>query len=259
VLKRWRRRRTLLRHSIPDAAWREVLAGVPALGRLDAAAQDRLRELTLLFLHEKRIEPAIGFALDDAMRVRIAAMACQPILHLGLDSYAGFVAVVVHPGEFVIRNREFEDDGGVVHIGDDVLSGESWEHGPVVLSWRDIEASGQGDGYNVVVHEFAHKLDMLSGEPDGTPPLQPGMRLAEWRRVFDTAYEELVNDLERGAEPWIDPYAAEDPAEFFAVCAELFFDVPGDLADACPEIYGQLAACFGQDPKSGVSAPRDMA
>jgi Mlc titration factor MtfA (ptsG expression regulator) len=177
------------------------------------------RRRTLLFLHEKRIEPAIGFALDDAMRVRIAAMACQPILHLGLDSYTGFVAVVIHPGEFVIRNREVEDDGGIVHIGDDILS----------------------------------------GEPDGTPPLQAGMRVAEWRTVFDAAYAAPVNDLEQGKETWIDSYAAEDQAEFFAVCAELFFDVPGDLADACPEIYGQLAAYFGQDPKSRVLAPRGIA
>jgi len=248
LLKRWRRRRILERHAIPDADWSATIAALPVLARLDAAELDRLRDLTLLFLHEKRLEPAIGFALDDAMRVRIAALACLPILNLGLDGYAGFLAVVVHPDEFVIRDRTIEDEDGVVHVGDDVLTGEAWDHGPVVLSWRDVLASGRGDGYNVVVHEFAHKLDMQGGEPDGIPPLHAGMRIAEWRAAFDAAFNALVNQLERGEEPWIDPYAAEDPGEFFAVCAELFFDVPGDFAAEYPAVYAQLAAYFRQDP-----------
>ena len=118
--------------------------------------------------------------LDDAMRVRIAALACLPVLNLGLDCYAGFVAVVVYPDEFVIRDRETEDEDGVVHTEDAVLTGEAWEHGPVILSWQDIEASGQGAGYNVVAHEFAHKLDMQSGEANGVPPLHSGMRVADF-------------------------------------------------------------------------------
>lgn len=248
MLKRWRRRRILARHSIPDASWQAALAAVPALARLDADERERLRDLALLFLHEKRIEPAVGFVLDETMRVRIAALACLPVLNLGLEGYSGFLAVVVHPEEFVIRDREIEDEDGIVHVGDDVLTGEAWEHGPIVLSWQDVEASGQGDGYNVVVHEFVHKLDMLTGEPDGIPPLHAGMRVAEWRASFDAAYDSLVDELERGEEPWIDPYAAEDPAEFFAVCAELFFDVPADLAAAYPGVYARLAEFFRQDP-----------
>lgn len=256
MLKRWRRRRILERHAIPDAGWQAAIAAVPALARLTVADRERLRELTLLFLHEKRLEPAIGFALDDAMRIRIAALACLPVLNLGLDCYAGFVAVVVHPDEFIIRDRTIEDEGGVVHVGDDVLTGEAWDHGPVVLSWRDVLASGRGDGYNVVVHEFAHKLDMLAGEPDGIPPLHSGMRIAEWRAAFDAAYEDLVDQLERGEELWIDPYAAEDPGEFFAVCAELFFDVPEDLRAEYPAIYEQLSRYFRQDPAATVPAGR---
>jgi Mlc titration factor MtfA (ptsG expression regulator) len=248
LLKRWRRRRILRRFAIPDAIWDEVLADAPVLRRLEASDRARLRELALLFLHEKRLEPADGFALDDGMRVRIAALACLPILNLGLDCYSGFVAVVVYPDEFLIRDRESVDEDGVVHTGDAVLTGEAWEHGPVILSWQDVEASGQGAGYNVVAHEFAHKLDMQSGEPDGVPPLHAGMRLRDWRAVFDEAFAELLADLERGEEPWIDPYAAEDPGEFFAVCAELFFDVPADLAAEYPKIYAQLAAYFRQDP-----------
>jgi Mlc titration factor MtfA (ptsG expression regulator) len=248
LLRRWRRRRILRRFAIPDALWEETLADAPVLARLEAGERERLRELALLFLHEKRIEPAAGFALDDAMRVRIAALACQLVLNLGLDCYSGFVAVVVYPDEFVIRDRETVDEDGVVHTEDAVLTGEAWEQGPVILSWQDVEASGQGAGYNVVAHEFAHKLDMLSGEADGVPPLHAGMPIDDWRAAFDAAWTSLGAALDRGEEPWIDPYAAEDPGEFFAVCAELFFDVPDDLAAEYAEVYAQLARYFRQDP-----------
>jgi Mlc titration factor MtfA (ptsG expression regulator) len=248
LLRRWRRRRILRRFAIPDTLWEETLADALVLQCLGAADRERLRELTLLFLHEKRLEPSAGFALDDGMCVRIAALACLPVLHLGLDCYAGFIAVIVYPDEFLIRDRETEDADGVVHTGDAVLTGEAWEHGPVILSWQDVEASGQGAGYNVVAHEFAHKLDMQSGEADGVPPLHSDLRVTEWRAAFDAAYEGLVKQIERGEEPWIDPYAAEDPGEFFAVCAELFFDVPAELAAEYPAIYAQLAAYFRQDP-----------
>ena len=160
------------------------------------------------------------------MRVRIAALACLPILGLGIDSYDNFASVVVYPDEFLVRDREVVDEDGVVHTGDDVLSGEAWEQGPVLLAWSEIEQSGKGEGFNVVAHEMSHKLDMLNGEADGVPPLHAGMRLAEWTAAFDDAYDDLLDQLERDEEPWLDPYAAEDPAEFFAVCSEMFFDVP---------------------------------
>ncbi|HEX7080068.1 MAG TPA: M90 family metallopeptidase [Gammaproteobacteria bacterium] len=250
-LTRRRRRRILERASIPDALWRATIDAVPALARLDPETQERLRALALLFLHEKRIEPAGGLVLDDAMRVRIAALACRPVLELGLDCYAGFKSVIVYPGEFVVRDREHVDESGVVHVGDDVLSGESWDFGPVVLGWEDVEASGQGDGYDVVAHEFAHKLDLLDGAVDGLPPLHREMRVAEWTAAFQSAYDDLVERVERGCDTWIDPYAAEDPGEFFAVCTELFFDVPRALARRYPDLYAQLAAFFKQDPAAG--------
>ena len=187
-------------------------------------------------------------ALDEAKCVRIAAMACLPILELGFDAYRGFKSVVVHPDEFVVRDRSYEDEDGVVHVGDDVLSGEAWEQGPVVLAWSEIEESGRGEGYNVVVHEFVHKLDMLGGEADGVPPLHGDMRVPEWVAAFDAAYEDLCERLERGEEPWLDPYAAEDPAEFFAVCAEMFFDVPRRFRAEYPDVYEQLKRYFKQDP-----------
>lgn len=252
MFKRWRRRRVLARHSIPDEHWAAALAAWPALERLTGEQHERLRALALLFLHEKNFEAARGMALDEQKCVRIAAMACLPILELGFDAYRGFRSVVIHPDEFVVRDRTIEDEDGVVHVGDDVLSGEAHEQGPVVLAWSEIEQSGRGEGYNVVVHELAHKLDMLGGEADGVPPLHGDMRVPEWVAAFDAAYEELNDALERDEEPWIDPYAAEDPAEFFAVCAELFFDVPRSFRAEYSEVYEQLRRYFKQDPASAA-------
>jgi Mlc titration factor MtfA (ptsG expression regulator) len=248
LFKNWRRKRVLARESISDALWDGALAASPALRRLSADELARLRALALLFLHEKRFEPARGFVVTDEMRVRIGALACLPILNLGIGSYDAFTSIVVYPDEFLVRDREVVDEDGVVHTGDDLLSGEAWEQGPVLLAWSEVEQSGKGEGYNVVVHELAHKIDMLNGEVDGVPPLHAGMRLAEWTAAFDEAYESLLDQLERDEEPWLDPYAAEDPAEFFAVCSEMFFDVPERFAEEYRAVYGQLAAFYKQRP-----------
>ena len=248
MFKGWRRRRILANRSIPDAIWQQTMADIPAMSVLDAKALERLRALTLLFLHEKSLEPAGGLELDDAMRTRIAALACRPILGLGLDYYENFLSVIVYPEEFLVRNRESVDEAGVVHTRDEVLSGEAWDQGPVILAWQDVNASGRGDGYDVVAHECAHKLDLLDGDMNGCPPLNRGMRADAWSKSFQVAYDDLIRRLDRGEEPWLDPYAAEEPAEFFAVCTEMFFDVPVAFLDEYPEIYAQLAAFFRQDP-----------
>ena len=249
MFKSWRRRRLLARHAIADELWKDALAASPVLTRLPPERLQRLRDLALVFLHEKRFEPAVGFRVDDSMRVRIAALGCLPILELGIDYYDNFKGLVVHPDEFLVRDREIVDEDGVVHTGDDVLSGEAWEQGPVILAWTEVEASGRGDGFNVVAHELAHKIDMLNGEADGVPPLHAGMRLAEWRAAFDDAYEDLLDQLERDEEPWLDPYAAEDPAEFFAVCSEMFFDVPQRFAREYPGVYAQLRYVLQTTPR----------
>ena len=135
-----------------------------------------------------------------------------------------------------------------MHVGDEVLSGEAWEQGPVILAWKEIEASGRCEGFNVVVHEFAHKLDMLSGAVDGIPALHRNIQEKDWLEVFQAAYDDLCARLDRGEKPWLDPYAAEEPGEFFAVCSELFFDVPEALRANYPEVYAQLSAFFRRDP-----------
>ena len=250
LLRGWRRRRVLARRHIPNALWQRTIADIPALARLDSAQLRGLRSLALLFLHEKSLEPAGGLKLDDAMRLRIAVLACRPILGLGLDYYDNFVSVIVYPEEFVVRNRESVDEAGVVHTRDEILSGEAWEQGPVILAWQDVDASGRGHGYDVVAHECAHKLDLLDGDMNGRPPLNRGMRTDLWAKAFQAAYDDLVGRLDRGETPWLDPYAAEEPAEFFAVCTEMFFDVPDEFCSEYPTLYAQLAKLFRQDPAS---------
>jgi len=235
----WRRRRVLRKHHITDALWRQATAALPFVPRTE-----KLRNLALLFLAEKQFTGAHGLAVTDAMRVSIAAQACLPILELGLDWYQGFTGIVVYPGDFRVRRAE-TDEAGVVHEWDDELAGEAMPGGPVVLSW---DATANDPEINVVIHEFAHKLDMLNGAADGLPPLHPGMNHAAWTAAFKAAYEGFCDALERGKDTWLDPYAAEHPSEFFAVISEAFFEQPAETRRRYPEVYGQLRLFYRQDP-----------
>ncbi len=243
-LKRWRHRRVLARHRIDPALWRRVASKLHFLRGLDADQTRRLQELALLFLAEKQFTGVRGQALDDAMRLSIAAQACLPVLELGLDWYEGWSGIVVYPGDFRVRRSEI-DAGGVVHEWDDELAGESWPGGPVILSW---DAAQHDEGANVVIHEFAHKLDMRGGEADGVPPLPADMGRKAWRAALASAYEGFCNALERGRDVWLDPYAAEHPSEFFAVLTEAFFEAPNETRRRYPEMYDQLRRFYRQDP-----------
>ena len=245
--RNWRRRRIQQRDALPEPAWRDAVASLPLLGGLSGDELNRLRELVILFLHEKELVAADGYSLSGDMRLKIAAQACLPILNLGLDYYAGWVSVIVYPGEFV-PEYEFMDEDGVVHQMREPMIGESWERGPVILSSIDVERSGELDGVNVVIHEFAHKLDMLNGAPDGFPPLHREMDRVAWTQAFSGAFDEFGAKVESDAETLIDPYAAESPAEFFAVMSEAFFEVPHTLLREYPEVYRQLAEFYRQDP-----------
>jgi hypothetical protein len=250
--REWRRRRVLQRHTLPQAAWQATVAALPLLGGLSVKELERLRELVTLFLHEKQVVAAGDGQLGEALRLRIAAQACLPILHLGLDYYAGWVAVIVYPDEFV-PEYEYTDEDGVVHHAREPMIGEAWERGPVILSAADAERSGEHDGVNVVIHELAHKLDMLNGAMDGLPVLHPEMRVADWARTFTAAYEHFCARLDAGEEVEIDPYAADSPAEFFAVMSEAFFEIPLVLRQAYPAVYCLLAAFYRQDPAGRMS------
>jgi len=238
---------------VSPSLWHSAVADLAVLDGLREAETERLRRLAGRFLHDRYFEPAGGLVLDDAIRTRIAALACLPILELDYDWYDGWRTVIVYPGEFVRPRSEF-DPIGVMHEWEDVLTGESWERGPVILSWADVEASGRRDGYNVVIHEMAHKLDMRNGGPDGFPPLHKGMNRRAWTERFTAAFEDLNARLDRGEPTAIDPYAAEEPAEFFAVLSEYFFERPELVTVEYPAVYELLAQFYRQDPASRLPA-----
>ncbi len=249
AFREWRRNRILQRQALPERAWLSVVATLPLMKGLTPDELGRLRELATLFLYHKDVTAAAGHHLQHDVRLKIAAQACLPILNLGLDYYAGWISVIVYPNEFVPEHR-YTDEAGVVHVTRDIMIGESWERGPVILSAADAERSGNLDGVNVVIHEFAHKLDMLNGRADGYPPLHRGMSSAAWAQAFSRAYEDFSNKVHAGRETAIDPYAAENPAEFFAVLSEVFFETPKVLQQQYPEVYQQLAGFYRQDPAS---------
>jgi MtfA peptidase len=243
-LAEWRRRRVLRKHRIDDALWHRAVQGLSFLSRLPQEKIHALKELSLLFLAEKQFTGAHGLALTDAMRLSVAAQACLPVLELGLDWYAGFTGIVVYPGDFRVQRKEV-DEHGVVHEWDDELAGEAMPGGPVVLSW---DALANDPAMNVVIHEFAHKLDMLSGAADGVPPLHAGMSRKAWMKTFEEAYQGFCDALERDKETWLDPYAAEHPSEFFAVISEAFFTDPAETRRRYPDVFDQLKLFYKQDP-----------
>jgi len=252
ALKAWRRNRILARAQLDERIWRSTLRRFPFTRMLSAEAQARLRELTILFLHEKHFSTAHGLQLTDAMRLHVSAQACTLILNLGLEFFRGWSEIIVYPAEFVPRHQ-YTDEIGVVHQGDEPYAGEAWLHGPVILSWADIAQIEYPDGVNVVIHEFAHKLDMLNGSANGYPPLHRGMHRQAWVEAFGAAYEDFCARVDRGEDIVIDPYASESPAEFFAVLSEAFFELPDVVQDEYPRVYDQLSQFYRQDPLAGMA------
>ncbi len=248
-LKKWRHDRILRQSAITDSEWQQAFQRLSLLQRLDEEERTRLKELAILFLHYKSLEVVADLELTSTMRIDIALQACLPILNLGLDWYEGWVSVVIYPGAF---SRQFNetDEYGIVHQGRKNLSGESWQRGPVVLSWDDSIHHGGNDGYNVVIHEFAHKLDMLNGRANGLPPLHEGMAVEQWSSAFNQAYSDLKLRLEKNLPAPVNPYAATAPAEFFAVVSEVFFEKPAILREHYPEVYHLLTAFYRQQPLS---------
>ena len=245
------------------AAWNQATAEYQFVRRLTAEENRRLRLIASDFLSRKTFVGAADLEIDELIRIQIAAQACILILELDVDFYDGWREIIVYPGQFA-KTHDVMDEFGVVHTTRDPLAGEAWLGGPVVLSHADVahteNAVDRGDGYNVVIHEFAHKLDMLNGEANGYPPLHRGMSKETWKRTFLAAYLAFCKQVDE-AEALarrdggraldaiaIDPYAAESPAEFFAVISEVFFEMPEAVHDAFPAVYQQLKAFYKQDP-----------
>jgi len=259
------------RIGIPLPLWDRVLADLPFLQRFNGVTRPDLRELSGRLLATKVMTGAGGLELDARIQVAIAAQASLPILKLGIDWYRGWSGIIVYPSEYVAPRR-VQDEAGLVHEFDETAAGEAWQGGPVIVSW--VEDAGQATGsdppFNVVIHEFAHKLDLLDGEADGLPPLDrrlhAGLEPNRWRRVLDDAYHRFgaavdlievelpahIDPESDTADPYyahlpLDPYAAQDEGEFFAVSSEAFFVDPRRLRDAFPEWYELLSRFYLPD------------
>ena len=247
LLRNWRRQRLLDRSRITETSWRRTVARLPLLAGLNPAELERLRELAMRFLNEKSLEPAGGLQLTADMGPLIAAQAGLLILNLGFDYYRDWHSVILYPEGFMAQH-EFTDEIGLVHRGYRPLIGEAWQRGPIILSWADIVQNRDELGLNVVIHEMAHKLDMLTGTVNGLPPLHQDMAVSDWSQAFTAAYDHLGRMLDQGQPTALDPYATDSPAEFFAVSSEAFFVAPARIAAAYPEVYRQLQAFYRQDP-----------
>ncbi|MEQ8663246.1 MAG: zinc-dependent peptidase [Gammaproteobacteria bacterium] len=241
------RRRARLRAAPLPAAWLTLLRRVPLYRRLPATLRARLHGDINVFLAEKRFYGQDGLEVTDTMRLAVAAQACLLQLNLRTKYYPDFTSILVYPDAFVAV--ETAHDGLLESTHRHVRSGESWYRGPVILSWTDLreDLDHGGDGHNVVLHEFAHKLDEQDGLVDGAPELSAG-QARHWPSVFRHEYARLEQALARGEHTLLDPYAASAPAEFFAVAVETFFERAPAFERQHPELYRALADFFALDP-----------
>jgi len=249
AFKHWRIKRLLKRFPINRLIWRRLMREDALFCGLSSVQKAYLRELTTLFIQQKRFRAVQGLELNELMPIKIAAHACLLILELDLDYYQGWRDIILYPDAFMVTSDDM-DEAGIVSHQQRVLGGEAWLRGPVVLDWQGfVDDVSQPDlGHNLVIHEFAHKLDMQNGAANGMPPLHPSMKREDWTLAFSQAFEDLQLQVERGGVPAINAYAATEPAEFFAVCSEVFFMAPDQLAEAFPAVYHQLSLFYRQDP-----------
>ena len=246
--RQWQRQR-ILKQPFPKA-WRQILKRrLPYFRTLPTDLQLRLKKLIQLFLAEKEFVGCADLEMNDDIRVTIAAQACLLLLGRDQGLYPGLRQVLVYPAAFVVPNRQ-TDAAGVMHEGAGVLLGESWGQGQVILSWQDSlhGAADPFDGHNVVIHEFAHQLDQQKGYANGAPALGPDGSAKRWSQVFLQAFQRLQQQLSHGQASVFDPYAATNPAEFFAVASEVFFEQPLALQQQEPALYQQMQLFYRLNP-----------
>ena len=244
------RRREAAAPSIADADWQVVR---DAMRLLDARSDDELRRLraqVATFVARRDFATTHELELDSRMRLLVATQACLPLLHLPFEALGHWHEVILYPGQFRVQRTHHDSDSDVITEWNDELAGEAWEHGPIILSWADIEADLQQpfEGFNVVIHEIAHKIDMADGASDGVPPIADAGQRRRWREVMQRSFDRLGEQVERGEDSVLDPYAAESPDEFFAVCTEYYFSAPDVLAEHYPEVHAEFARYFGPVP-----------
>lgn len=246
----------LARHPITDEQWQDV-AALPLLRGLSGEESALLRQQCAWFLHKKTITPIADLALSPAQCLLLAVQACLPILNLGFDGQNNWKELVVYPSAFRVRDLQRELAGGglvIEHLHIRDVRGLAHADGPVVISWEDAEISPWLDGWNVLIHEIAHKLDMLNGDANGCPPLHAGMSHHDWKAAFEPAFADLCRRDQSDEESAIDLYAASSPAECFAVCSECFFELPHVLMAHYPAVYEQLRLFYRQDPQKRLDA-----
>jgi len=245
-----RRRRERLRSAPFPPAWLEIIEkNVPSYASLPEADRRELQGLVQVFLAEKHFEGCGGLELTDEITVTIAAQACRLLLHRETDIYPRLITILVYPTAYLARSVR-SIGGPAVLEGEEVRLGEAWKSGVVVVSWDEVKATSLGLTYgrNLVLHEFAHQLDMEDGADDGTPRLERRGQYETWAKVLGEEYDRLRRDSALGRYTALDPYGATNPAEFFAVATECFFEKPGVLRKRHPELYEELKTFYRQDP-----------
>lgn len=249
--------RQIRHHWIPDTLWATTLDQFPFLSYRDADQQAELRRLSSLFLASKEFMVSaqgleVGLVLSDEIAVAVAAQACVPILALegGLSWYDDFVGIVLQPDQVVARRQWIDEFTGLFHEQEEVISGEAMPGGPVMLSWADVRDAGQvaAVGYNVVIHEFVHVLDMHGGGADGVPRIRDPQLRQDWIRTLGSELKRLRRRVRRGEDTFLDPYACEGAEEFLPVASEAFFVAPHTLRSEHPALYEVFRRFYGQEP-----------
>jgi hypothetical protein len=247
-----RRREKILAQPFP-AEWLEHLQkNVACYGYLSPADRAKLRDDLRVFVAEKNWEGCGGLVMTAEIKVTIAALACLMALGLDRDCFARVLSILVYPSEYKVPVQR--SHGPLIVEGHDQRLGEAWYRGPVILSWDDVlwDARHPGEGGNLVFHEFAHQLDMLDRESDGTPPLGTRDQYRRWREVMTAEYDQLIADARAGRQTLLDPYGTTNEAEFFAVVTECFFDLPAPLRAEHPRLYQLLREYYRQNPVEWV-------
>ena len=246
-LKR-RRRRKLLREPFPEK-WRPSLEEVRLYAQLAPQQRAQLEEILRIIIAEKHWEECGGMSITDEVKVVIAALAAVPLINLRHDYYRNVMSILVYPDTFKVPNRQIQA-GGIVHEGSTSTLGLASMQGPVVLAWDAVRRGNENaeDGRNVVLHEFAHKLDMLDRFADGAPPLGSRQQYRAWARIMNEEYDHLREQIRKGRRTLLDRYGAINPAEFFAVATEHFFEQPRQMRRKHEELYGLLVEYYRQDP-----------
>lgn len=245
------RRNRVKDNPFPDE-WRRILKRrAPYFLRIPADLQLQLKRHMQVFIAEKRFVGCNGLVVTDEMRVVIAFYACLLILNRRDYYYPSLSQILIYPGEFIV-DKKLVDDAGVVQHERQILAGESWVQGQVILSWEDVRAGAANpdDSYNVVIHEFAHQLDMESGDANGAPMLDDAEDYESWSNVLGEEFNRLAMQARTRESSLLDHYGATDPAEFFAVISETFFEQPRELAVESPDLYEQLRRFYHVDPAS---------